>query len=117
MVGAKDVLFLNVPRVQGAGQLSVFVMVEGKGANLKDVGRVHKAALISARLMVEEGAALGAFQDQGLETKSPLLVISSLGGKLAFVLITVHKCKTNVFMVVAHLILHCRDQNLAWLRR
>lgn len=113
MVGAKDVLYLNVPRVQGAGRLSVFVMVEGKGANLKGAERVHKAALIFAKLMVGEDAALGVCQDQGLATKLPLLVISLLGGKLAFVLITVLRCKTNGFMVVAHLILRCRDQNLA----
>ncbi|RVW37194.1 putative WRKY transcription factor 19 [Vitis vinifera] len=54
-----------------AGRLSVFVMVEGKGANLKGAERVHKAALIFARLMVGEDAALGV-QDKRVHGGSTL---------------------------------------------
>lgn len=50
--------FLNAPRVPEAELISVFVMEVESGANRKAVGRVHKAALIYARLTEEASDVL-----------------------------------------------------------
>lgn len=86
MVGARDVLCLNAPRVQGVVQIFASVMVEEKGANLRDVGRAHREALIFARHTVEGNVVPGANQ--------AFLVINLLGGNLVYVLPTVPRCKT-----------------------
>lgn len=95
MVGERDVPRLNAPKVLGVVRISVFVTVEGKGANLRDVQRVHKEKLISARHMVEGNAALGASWVQSLAANVVFLVISLLGVNLDYVLPTVPWCKTH----------------------
>lgn len=86
---ARDVPFQTAPRAQEGGLISVFVMVVVRGADLKDVGRAHKAALTSARHMVEVSVALGGNQDQNLVAMLLLHVTVLLGGRLVFVLPTV----------------------------
>lgn len=87
MVVGRDVLWLNALRVLGVGQTSAYAMAGGKGANMKDVIKVHKAELTFARGMEEGNGALGA--SQGLVVRLLLLAISLLGGSQAYVLHTV----------------------------
>lgn len=87
MEGGRDVLCLTARKVLEVGRAFVFVMVGERGASMKGAGRVCRVVLIFARPMVEENFARG---DNGsLVVKLPLLVTSLLGGKLAFVLLTV----------------------------
>lgn len=62
--------------MQGVVQTSVYAMAVVKGANLKDVPRVLKAVLISARHTVEESVAVGDSRDQSLVIKQLPRVIN-----------------------------------------
>lgn len=100
MVVARDVLSLDALRVQGDEQISVFVMVEERGVNTKDVKRAHREALISAKHMEEESAACGACKVQDTVKMAIILVISLLEVKLVFALLTVHRFKTSESMAM-----------------
>lgn len=88
-VVGRDVLWLNALRVLGVGQTSAYAMAGGKGANMKDVIKVHKAELTFARGMEEENGALGVSQGLVVRLFLLLLAISLLGGSQAYVLHTV----------------------------
>lgn len=83
-VGARDVPQKDARGVREGRRVIAFVTVEGRGANMKVVGRVHKAAPTIANRMVEASDVLG----------SP--VRSLLGASQDFVLHIVSRCKRNV---------------------
>ena len=92
----------SAQRVHGGGLTFVSVTVGERDANLKDVGRAHKAAPISARHMEEVRDALGASQSRSL-AKVMELVTHLLGGRPGYVHPMALWCRTNVFMAVPHL--------------
>lgn len=83
-VGARDVPQKDAQGVREGRRVIAFVTVEGRGANMKVVGRARKAALTIANHMVEASDVLG----------SP--VRSLLGASQDFVLHIVSRCKRNV---------------------
>lgn len=93
MVGVKDVLWLDVPGVQGDVQITASVMGAEKGASLKDVQKVRKEALIFARHMVEGNDALGDSWVPSSAVKVLFHVTSSQGENLVSVLPTMHRCR------------------------
>lgn len=116
MVVVKGVLFPNAPKVLEGELLIVFVMVGAKGANILVVGRVHKAALIFARPMVEGNVAPGGkWEGWSLVTKLAPLAISLQEEKLASVLLIalvfmISTLKREVAFCVR--VPHHRTQNL-----
>lgn len=92
---------LSAQKVLGDGPTTVFATVVANDASMKGVARVHRAALISARRMVEESDALGAIRDQNTETNLLVLVTHLPGAKRGFVLSTVAWCRTKEFMEVS----------------
>lgn len=90
---------LSAPKVLGDGLTTVFAMAGASDASLMGVARVHKAALIFARRMVEGSDALGAIQDQN-SAAARILVTHLQGEKQASVHSTVAWCRTREFMEV-----------------
>ena len=90
---------LSALKVLGGGLTTVCAMAGASDASLKGVARVHKAALISARHMVEESDALGAIRGQNM---AAVLVLAThlQGEKRVSVLSTVAWCRTREFMEV-----------------
>jgi hypothetical protein len=113
----RGVLYLSAQKVQEDGHIFVFAMVVEKGASLKDVAKVHKAAPITARRMVEERDALGVILDQNMVINLLVLVTHSLGVRQVSVHFTVAWCWTRGFMVVLPWDLWSRTPRLASLRR
>lgn len=97
--------------MQGVVQTSVSAMAVVKGANLKDVPRVLKAVLISARHTVEESVAVGGSRDQSLVIKQLLRVINLQEGNQAFVLPTVLWQWTSKYKAVLQLPQHFKCHN------
>lgn len=112
----RGVLFQSAQRAHVGVPTFVSVTVGERGANPKDVERVHREPLIFARHMVEVRDAHGANVSQSL-VKVNHHVIYLLGERLGFVHHMALWFKTNGFMGVPHLDPWSRILNLANLRR
>ena len=97
----RGVLYLSAQKVQEDGHIFVSAMVVEKGASLKHVAKVHKAALITARHMEEGRDAPGVILDQNIVINLLVLVTHSLGVRQVSVRFTVAWCRTRGFMVVS----------------
>ena len=117
MEEVRGVLCLNAQRVQGDVLIIVFVMVEARDANLKGVAKVHKAAQISARHMVEGRDAPGAILGQNMATNLLVLVTLLQGVRQVSVHSTAALFRIRGFMGVQLLGLLSKTLNLANLRR
>lgn len=114
---ARDVLYLSAQRVQEDGQIFVCVMVVARGASLQVVVKVHKAALISARHMVEGRDALGVILDLNVVLTLLGLVTHLQGVRQVYVHSTVALCRIRGFMVVPLWDLWSKVQIIVSLRR
>lgn len=85
--------------MQGVELAVVFVMVVGRDANLKAVGRAHKEAPTFARPMEGVRGACGGSRVLVLVTAVMVLVTSLQGAKLDFVLPILPKFKTSESMM------------------
>jgi hypothetical protein len=113
----RGVLYLSAQRVQEDVQIFVSVMAVEKGARLKDVVKVLKAAPISARHMVEGRDALGVILGQNMVTYLLVLVPHLQGVRQVSVHFTAVWCRTRGFMVVSPWDLWSRTLKLVSLRR
>lgn len=114
---ASDVPCLSAQRVRGDELTTVSDMVGERGASLKGVVRVRKAALTSARLMVEGRDAHGAIRGQFMVAKLAPLVTHLQGGRQASVPSIVVWFKITGFMEVLLWDLWFKTLNLGSRRR